>query len=94
MEWRIRIFIAKLFHVPIFYWSLGIHVRAENSAKLLPLFQGNSIHISVRDIASKHTLDILGIKNTLISDPVFLYDPEIPKLLPRKRPKIGLSFRS
>lgn len=93
-EWKIRIFIARLFHIPVLYWSLGIHVKPENQIKIRPLFEGENTSISVRDTASKRTLDTLGIRSVLMSDPVFLYDPEMPKLLPKKRPKIGLALRS
>jgi len=48
----------------------------------------------VRDIESKKTLESIGIKSILLSDPVLSYDPEIPQLLIKQRPKIGLSFRS
>jgi len=93
-EWKIRVYIVKLFAIPVWYWSLGIHVRAENHERLRPLFTGKYIHVSVRDRASKDILDSLDIPSLLVSDPVFLYDPEMPKLLPKKRPKIGLSFRA
>ena len=48
----------------------------------------------MRDIESKKTLESIGIKSILLSDPVLSYDPEIPQLLIKQRPKIGLSFRS
>lgn len=76
------------------YWSLGIHLKEENKKKILPLFSGSGIHISVRDTESKKTLESIGIKSILLRDPVLSYDPEIPKLLIKHRPKIGLSFRS
>lgn len=94
LPWRIRVWLAKFFRKPIIYWSLGIHLKKENEAKILPLFTGENIHISVRDSESKKTLESLGIKSLLLRDPVLTYDPEIPKLLIKKRPKIGLSFRS
>ena len=93
-KWKIRIWLADFFHKPIFYWSLGIHIRSENEAKIKSLFTGENISVSVRDTASRKTLENIGIKATLLPDPVLLYDPEVPKLLPKKRPKIGLSFRS
>lgn len=93
-QWKLRVRIAKFFGKPIIYWSLGIHLKKENEAKILPLFMGEKIHISVRDTESKKTLESIGIKSLLLRDPVLTYDPEIPKLLIKKRPKIGLSFRS
>lgn len=54
----------------------------------------SNIYVSVRDIESKKTLESLGLKALLIRDPVLTYDPEIPKLLIKQRPKIGLSFRA
>lgn len=93
-QWKLRVWLAKFFGKPIVYWSLGIHLRKENGEKILPLFTGENMHISVRDSESKKTLESLGIKSLLLRDPVLAYDPEIPKLLIKKRPKIGLSFRS
>ena len=86
--------IAKFFRKPIIYWSLGIHLKKENEEKIRSLFEGKNIFISVRDTESKKTLESLGIKSVLIRDPVLSYDPEIPKLLIKHRPKVGLSFRS
>ncbi|MDP2104072.1 MAG: polysaccharide pyruvyl transferase family protein, partial [Candidatus Gracilibacteria bacterium] len=94
LQWRLRVWIAKLFRKPILYWSLGIHIKAENEAKILPLFEGKNTYVSVRDTESRKILENLGIKSTLIFDPVLLYDPEIPQLMPKKRPKVGLSFRA
>ncbi|MDD5377240.1 MAG: polysaccharide pyruvyl transferase family protein [Candidatus Gracilibacteria bacterium] len=92
--WKLRVWLAKFFQKPIIYWSLGIHLKKENESKILPLFSGENIHISVRDAESKKTLESIGIKSLLLRDPVLSYDPEIPKLLIKHRPKIGLSFRS
>lgn len=92
--WKFRIWLAKFFHKPIIYWSLGIHLKKENEAKILPLFSGEKISVSVRDAESKKTLESLGVRSLLLRDPVLSYDPEVPKLLIKKRPKIGLSFRS
>ncbi|HBB27090.1 TPA: hypothetical protein DCZ36_01160 [Candidatus Gracilibacteria bacterium] len=93
-QWKLRVWLAKFFGKPLTYWSLGIHIKKENERKIRSLFSGENIHISVRDVESKKTLEALGIKSVLIRDPVLSYDPEIPKLLIKHRPKIGLSFRS
>ena len=93
-QWKFRVWLAKFFHKPIIYWSLGIHLKEENKRKILPLFTGENIFISLRDAESKKTLESIGIKSILLPDPVLSYDPEIPKLLIKQRPKIGLSFRS
>ncbi len=50
--------------------------------------------MSVRDTESKKVLESLGVKSLLLRDHVLSYDPEIPKLLIKRRPKIGLSFRA
>lgn len=92
--WKLRVFLTKLFHKPLIYWSLGIHLRKENITKILPLFSGNNTYISVRDRESQKTLDSIGIKSILLRDPVLSYNPELPQLLIKSRPKIGLSFRS
>lgn len=76
------------------YWSLGIHLKKDNEKSILPLFQGARIHVSVRDAESKKTLESIGVKSLLLRDPVLSYDPEIPKLLVKRRPKVGLSFRA
>lgn len=93
-QWKLRVWLAKFFRKPLIYWSLGIHLKKENEEKIRPLFSGENIFVSVRDMESKKTLEALGIKSVLIRDPVLSYDPEIPKLLIKHRPKIGLSFRS
>lgn len=93
-QWKLRVWIAKFFQKSIVYWSLGIHVKKENEQKILSLFSGKNIHISVRDTESKRTLESIGIKSLLVRDPVLSYDPEIPKLLVKGRPRVGLSFRS
>jgi len=94
LQWHLRVWIAKFFHKPIIYWSLGIHIKTENETKILPLFEGKNTYVSVRDTESRKILENLGIKSILIFDPVLLYDPEIPQLMPKKRPKVGLSFRA
>ncbi len=48
----------------------------------------------MRDEESKKALESLGIQSILLRDPVLSYDPELPQLLIKSRPKIGLSFRS
>lgn len=69
-------------------------MKKENERKILPLFSAENTYISVRDSESKKTLESIGIRAFLLRDPVISYDPEIPKLLIKQRPKIGLSFRS
>lgn len=93
-QWKLRVKIAEFFNKPLIYWSLGIHLKEENEAKILPLFSGKQTYVSVRDSESKKTLEKIGIKAVLIRDPVLTYDPEIPKLLIKRRPKVGLSFRA
>lgn len=39
LQWWIRVWIVKFFRKPIIYWSLGIHIKRENEAKILPLFE-------------------------------------------------------
>ena len=92
--WKLRVWIIKFFSKPLIYWSLGIHLRKENIAKILPLFSGKDTYISVRDEESKKALKSMGIRSLLLSDPVLSYNPELPQLLIKSRPKIGLSFRS
>lgn len=92
-EWKIRIRIAEWFAKPILYWSIGVNVREENREKLLPLFSAPNTTVTVRDSGSKRLLEEIGIKAELVFDPVLTYDPEVPKLLPKRRPKVGLSFR-
>lgn len=93
-QWKLRVWLVKFFRKPLVYWSLGIHLRKENEAKILPLFDGTNTFVSVRDAESKKTLESIGVKSLLLRDPVLSYDPEIPKLLIKHRPKAGLSFRS
>lgn len=92
--WKLRVRIIRFLHKPLIYWSLGIHLQPENEEKIRSLFEGERTHISVRDPESRKTIESLGIKSILIRDPVLTYDPEIPKLLIKRRPKVGLSFRS
>jgi len=92
--WKLRIEIIKFFHKPLIYWSLGIHLRKENITKILPLFSGKNISISVRDEESKKALESMSIRSLLLPDPVLSYNPELPQLLIKSRPKVGLSFRS
>jgi polysaccharide pyruvyl transferase WcaK-like protein len=94
LPWKLRVWVIGFFKKPLIYWSLGIHLKRENEGKILSLFSGENICISVRDSESKKTLESIGIKSILIRDPVLTYDPEIPKLLIKQRPKVGLSFRS
>lgn len=93
-QWRFRVKLVQFLRKPLIYWSLGIHLRQENEHKIRSLFSGENIFISVRDAESKKTLESIGIKAMLIRDPVLTYDPEIPKLLIKRRPKVGLSFRA
>lgn len=39
LQWHLRVWIAKLWRKPIVYWSLGIHIKRGNEAKILPLFE-------------------------------------------------------
>ena len=93
-QWKFRVKIVQFFKKPLIYWSLGIHIKEHNISKILPLFSGARTYVSVRDAESKKILESIGIKSLLIRDPVLTYDPEIPKLLIKRRPKVGLSFRS
>ncbi len=92
--WKLRVRIIRFLRKPIIYWSLGIHLKRENEEKIRSLFEGEKTYVSVRDPESRKTIESLGIKSILIRDPVMTYDPEIPKLLIKRRPKVGLSFRS
>ncbi|MDD2916542.1 MAG: polysaccharide pyruvyl transferase family protein [Candidatus Gracilibacteria bacterium] len=93
-QWKLRVRIVEFLGKPLIYWSLGIHLKKENEKKILPLFTGKQTSVSVRDAESKKSLESIGIKAFLIPDPVLTYEPAIPKLLMKRRPKIGLSFRS
>lgn len=93
-QWNFRAWLANFLEKPIIYWSLGIHLKKENEEKIRSLFTSKNTHISVRDAESKKILESIGIKCLLIRDPVLTYDPEIPKLLIKRRPKVGLSFRA
>ena len=92
-QWRLRVKIVHFLQKPLIYWSMGIHLKEENKKKIFSLFSGKNTYISVRDGESKKILESIGIKSVLIRDPALSYDPEIPKLLIKRQPKIGLSFR-
>lgn len=41
-QWKLRVWLVKLFRKPLVYWSLGIHLKKENEKKIVSLFQEKS----------------------------------------------------
>jgi len=74
-QWLFRIFITKIFQVPVIWWAVGINLRQKSNLKYLPfLFSGKRILKTVRDTQSQQILKDAGIENNLLLDPVLSYE--------------------
>jgi polysaccharide pyruvyl transferase WcaK-like protein len=74
-QWKWRTYIARFFHVPIFFWSISIEIKNPyNFRYLIPLFSGKNTTITVRDEGSKNIINSIGINATLIPDAVLSTD--------------------
>lgn len=80
-QWKLRILIAKLFWKKIFWLAVGISYPQEKLKDLKFLFSGKKTYVSVRDKSSQKLLEKIGIKATLLSDPVFSFSPVISNLI-------------
>ena len=74
LQWKLRIFLAKLFRKKIIYFWIGINVKKPANIKYL--FSWKRTFVSVRDEKSSRALETIWIKNILMNDPVFLLEPE------------------
>lgn len=72
LQWKFRIFLAKLFRKKVIYLAIWINIKEKNYEKIKYLFNWNNIYVSVRDLKSKLILKNLKIESSLIYDPVFL----------------------
>ncbi len=72
LQWKFRVFLAKLFWKKIIYFAIWINIQEKNYKKIKFLFNGENIKISVRDKKSQEILEKIWVKSTLIYDPVFL----------------------
>lgn len=70
MQWKFRVFLAKLFGKKIVY--LSIWINTSNPKKIKYLFTSKKTLVSVRDLKSQQILNQIWIKSIILPDPVFL----------------------
>ena len=93
-QWNIRIWIAKLFHVPLYFWSLSLEItEKEHLSKIQSMFQSETVHVSVRDMSSMAKLEALWIRAELIPDAVFL-SRETESTSSTHTKRIGIAVRA
>lgn len=69
MQWKFRVFLAKLFRKKLVYLSVWINTSSPKKIKYL--FNGKKTTVSVRDIKSQQILENIWIKSIILTDPVF-----------------------
>lgn len=95
LQWKARIFLAKLFRKKIIWWAVGINLLEENIQKIHFLFSGKNTIVTVRDGKSLETLKKIWIKSQVLPDVVFGYIPSGHKLQTTNyKPTVGISLRS
>lgn len=71
-QWKLRIFLSKIFLKKI-YW-LSIWINTKKPKKIKYLFSWKKTKVSVRDSWSFKLLESIWIKSEVLDDPVFLKD--------------------
>lgn len=75
-QWKLRIFLAKLFFKKIIWFAVWINYSWEKIKNLKFLFRWKNIHVSVRDKKSQDLLSLINIKSKILPDSVFSYEPK------------------
>lgn len=71
LEWSIRLFIAKVFRKPLFFWSIWIDVTPENFSKIRWWFAGGNTRITVRESYSQSIFLNNSLQAEILEDSVF-----------------------
>lgn len=91
-QWKLRVFLAKLFGKKIMYFWLWVSVKREKYSKIKYLFSGKNTYTSVRDKKSLEILNSIWEKARIIDDPV-LSKESVQKMETWEK-IIWISFRS
>lgn len=90
-QWKMRIFLAKLFFKKIIWLAVWISYSSNKMKNLRFLFSWKRTKVSVRDEKSKKLLSQINIESTILPDPVFSY--ENTKQIKTESKIIGISIR-
>lgn len=94
LQWKFRIFLAKIFLKKIVWLAVWISVSDKNISKLKYLFKWSKTLVSVRDESSQNVLKKLHIDSKRLYDPVFSYVPQKNKIdLSKKNKTVWISLR-
>lgn len=91
LEWRLRLFFAKIFRKKIIFLGISIEVKNEENqkklAKWLQSFSKKYIKIFPRDKNSTKILEKFGLPAETLYDSVFLSEPKLHQKNTPKKPK-------